>query len=133
MMYIGPKLNYPIPFVSLTETQCRIIQAPILEAILPKLHLNRHTPRAVLFAGPCYGGLGIPEKYTDLGYGHLQYLVGHIKIGDDFGQLLLCLITHTQLQVGSSVPFFAYNILCMLNGLMSLGCQTAGSSPIGHI
>jgi len=85
MTYIGPKLNYPIPCVSLTETQCCIIHAPILEAILPKLHLNRHTPRAMLFAGPCYGGLGIPEKHTDLGYGHLQYLVGHIKIGDYFG------------------------------------------------
>jgi hypothetical protein len=106
MMYIRPKLNYPIPCVSLTETQCHHIQAPILEAILPKLHLNRHTPRAVLFAGPRYGGMGIPEKYTDLGYGHLQYLVGHIKIRDDIGQLLLSLITHTQLQVGSSVPFF---------------------------
>jgi hypothetical protein len=106
MMYIRPKLNYPTPCVSLTEAQCHHIQAPILEAILPKLHLNRHTPRVVLFASPRYGGLNIPENYTDLGYGHLQYLVGHIKLGDDVGQLILSLITHTQLQVGSMTPFF---------------------------
>jgi hypothetical protein len=106
MMYIRPKINYPNPCVSLTETQCHYIQAPILEAILPKLHLNRHTPRAVLFAGPKYGGLNIPENYTDLGYGHLQYLGGHIKLGADVGQLLLSLSTHTQLQVGSTTPFF---------------------------
>lgn len=90
----------------MTEAQCRHVQAPILEAILPKLHLNRHTPRAVLFAGPRYGGLGIPETYTDLGYGHLQYLVGHLKLGDDIGKLLTSIITHTQLQVGSTTPFF---------------------------
>jgi hypothetical protein len=106
MMYIRPKINYPLPYVSLTETQCRHTQAPILEAILPKLHLNRHTPRAVLFTGPRYGGLSIAENYTDLGFKHLQYLVGHIKIGDDVGQLLFSLITHTHLQVGSTTPFF---------------------------
>lgn len=71
MMYIRPKINYPLPCVSLTQAQCRYIQAPVLEAILPKLHLNRHTPRAVLFAGPRYGGISLPETYTDLGQGHL--------------------------------------------------------------
>jgi ribonuclease HI len=105
MMYVSPKLNYPDPSVSFTEIQCRHIQAPIMEAILPKLHLNRHTPRAVLFAGPRFGGMSIPEKYTDLGYGHLQYMVGHVKMGDDIGQLILSLVTHTQLQVGASESF----------------------------
>jgi hypothetical protein len=52
MIYIRPKLNYPLPCVSLTPAQCRHIQAPVLEAILPKLHLNRHVPIAVLFSGP---------------------------------------------------------------------------------
>jgi ribonuclease HI len=105
MMYVRPKLNYPDPSVSLTEIQCHHILAPIMEAILPKSHLNRHTPRAVLFARPRFGGMSIPEKYTDLGYGHLQYMVGHVKMGDDIGQLILSLVTHTQLQVGASESF----------------------------
>jgi hypothetical protein len=106
MLYIRPKITYPFPCVSLTENQCRHIQAPILEAILPKLHLNRHSPRAVLFAGPRYGGLNLAENYSDLGYGHLQYMVGHLKLGDEVGQLIISLITHTQLNVGSCTPFF---------------------------
>ena len=128
MIYIRPKLNYPIPCISMTEVQCRHIQAPILEAILPKLHLNRHTPRAVLFAGPRYGGLGIPESYTDLGYGHLQYLMGHTKIGDYLGKLILSLSspTHSYRQALPR-PFSAYHILNMLNGLTIPGCQIAGS------
>jgi hypothetical protein len=52
MLYIRPKISYPLPCVSLTETQCRHIQAPVMEAILPRLHLNHHSPRAVIFAGP---------------------------------------------------------------------------------
>jgi hypothetical protein len=106
MVYIRPKISYPLPCVSLTEQQCRYIQAPVLEAILPKLHLNRHSPRAVLFASPRYGGIGLAENYAGFGYGHLQYMMGHLKIKDDVGAMLLCLITHTQLQVGSTTPFF---------------------------
>lgn len=107
MLFIRPKINYPLPCVSLTQAQCRYIQAPLLETILPKLHLNRHTPRAVIFAGPRYGGIGIPETYTDLGLGHLSYFVGHLKIGDEVGQFILTLITHTQLQTGSVTSYFS--------------------------
>jgi hypothetical protein len=106
MQYIRPKITYPFSCVSLTEKQCQHIQAPVLAEILPKLHLNHHTPRAVLFAGPRYGGLSISENYKDLGYSHLQYMIGHIKMHDEVGQLILSLITHTQLQVGSVTPFF---------------------------
>jgi hypothetical protein len=106
MLYIRPKLTYPLPCVVLTQAQCHHIQAPVLEAILPKLHLNRHTPRAVLFSGPRYGGLSLPEEYMDMGCSQLRYFVGHLKLGDEVGKFILSLITHTQLQVGSSTPFF---------------------------
>jgi hypothetical protein len=62
MQYIRPKITYPFPCVSLTQAQCRYIQAPVLEAILPKLHLNRHTPHAILFNGPRFDGIGLPEN-----------------------------------------------------------------------
>jgi hypothetical protein len=44
-LYIKPKINYPLPCSALMPAQCRLIQAPVLAAgLLPKLHLNRHTP-----------------------------------------------------------------------------------------
>jgi hypothetical protein len=126
MQYICPKITYTLPCVSLTQAQCQHIQAPILEAILPKLHLNRHTPRAVPFAGSRYGGLGLPENYTDLGYGHLNYFVGHLKLADDVGQLILTLITHTQLHIGSmtslfSLPYPSYHSWITTPGLLIYG------------
>jgi len=33
-------------------------------------------------------------------------MIGHLKMQDDVGVMLLSLITHTQLQVGSCTPFF---------------------------
>jgi hypothetical protein len=52
-----PNLTYPLPCCALTSAQCCFIQAPAFTALLPKLHLNRHSPHTALFAGDIYGGL----------------------------------------------------------------------------
>jgi hypothetical protein len=85
MMYLRPRLNYPLPCCSLTSAQCRTIQAPALAVFLPKLHLNRHTSQAVLFGSLKYGGLGLPELYTDQVHGQLKLLIGHLKLQDEAG------------------------------------------------
>ncbi len=64
-MFLRPKLTYPLPCSTLSEVQCRKIQAPALVGLLPELKFNRHTPRAVLCGGFQLGGLQIPELYTD--------------------------------------------------------------------
>jgi hypothetical protein len=91
----------------LTQQQCRHIQAPAFAALLPKLHLNRHTPHAVIFGEPRFGGLYLPDLYTDQGYGQLRLLLGHLRKRDDTGQLILIAISHLQLLLGSATPFFA--------------------------
>jgi len=107
MMFLRPKLTYPLPCCSLTQTQCRHIQAPALAALLPKLQLNRHTPRAVLFGSAKYGGLEIPELYTDQGFGQLKLLFGHVKLRDEVGQQILCFLSELQLFIGSSSPILS--------------------------
>jgi hypothetical protein len=79
-LYLRPKLTYPLTGSHLTQTPCKFIQAPALAALLPKLELNRHTPHAVLFGETKYGGLTIPNLFTDQGYGQLRLLICHISI-----------------------------------------------------
>jgi hypothetical protein len=88
-------------------SQCRTIQAPALAALLPKLQLNRHSPRAVLFSGPRYGGLSLPNLYDDQGLGQLCLLSSHLKLGDDTGAFILSTLSHLQLRIGSDRPFFS--------------------------
>jgi hypothetical protein len=104
-LFIRPKINYPLPCSALTPAQCRLIQAPVLASLLPKLHLNSHTPRAVLFAGPTYGGLSVPETFIDQGFGQLTLLLGHLKLGDEIGDLIRSFADHLQLHIGSKTPF----------------------------
>jgi hypothetical protein len=101
-LYIRPKLLYPLPCTSFTPAQCCTIQAPALAALLPKLKLNRHSPRAVLFSGPTYGGLSLPDLYDNQGFGQLSLFIRHLKLGDETGQLILSTLSHMQLSIGSS-------------------------------
>jgi hypothetical protein len=50
-MYFRPQVGYSIPVLSLTEAECEHIQSPAINAVLPKIHLNRKTARAIVF-GP---------------------------------------------------------------------------------
>jgi hypothetical protein len=77
MQYLRPRLIYPFPCSMLTQQQCHHIQAPAFAALLPKVHINQHTPHVVLYKEPSFGGLRIPDLYTDQGYGQLRLLLGH--------------------------------------------------------
>jgi hypothetical protein len=105
-MYLRPRLGYPLPCSSLTQAQCRSVQAPALAALLPKLHLNRHTPHAIVFGPLHYGSLCLPDIYTNQSYGQLKLLLGHLGLKDESGKLILIALSHIQLHTGSSTPFF---------------------------
>lgn len=106
MQYLRPKIIYPLPCSSLTQKQCQYVQAPALAALIPKLHVNRHIAHVIIFGAHRYGGLSLPDLYTDQGYGQLKLLIGHIKLGDDIGKLILIAMSHLQLHIGSEFPFF---------------------------
>ncbi len=61
---------------------------PALAALLSKLHLNRHISHAIDFGDASFGGLELSDLYTDQRYGQLKFLVGHLKLEDDTGQLI---------------------------------------------
>jgi hypothetical protein len=89
------------------EKQCRHVPAPALAALLPKLHLNRHTPHSVVFGDAKFGGLSLPHLYTDQGFQQLRFFIGHLCQQDDVGKLILITISFLQLLLGAQKPFFS--------------------------
>ena len=47
---ISPKVIYPMPTTMFSEDQCRQLNTPIDKVMLNKLHINRHTPKEVLYS-----------------------------------------------------------------------------------
>jgi hypothetical protein len=98
-----------MPVLSLTKTQCTYIQAPSVQALLSKLHLNRSTSHAIIYGPSSYAGLALPDLYTSQGIYQLRLLLGHLRLQDKTAKLILIDISYLQLQAGSSTLFFNLN------------------------
>jgi hypothetical protein len=77
-MYLLPKLGYPLPALTFSEIDCQRLQSPTLAAFLPKIQLNRHIARSIVFGSIRFGGLGIRSLYSIQSLGQLTLFTGHL-------------------------------------------------------
>jgi hypothetical protein len=112
LLYLLPKLTFPIIALTLTEAQCCQIQSPALGALLPKLHLNRIMARSIIHGPSVYGSMNIPHIFTSQGLGQLKFLLGHLRAQDKTCKLILISHGYLQLIVGVSSNFLnvSYNV-----------------------
>jgi hypothetical protein len=93
-------IGYGTSATSLSMDECKEIQKPPVNAILPKIGINRNTKREVVFGTTKYGGLGLVHLAAVQGYGQLQYLLVHLRSDDTSGTLYRILMEFTQLECG---------------------------------
>jgi hypothetical protein len=93
-----PSLRYGMCATTLSFQECEDIQRPFVNAILPKMCINRKASRAVVFGTAQFGGLGLDHLATLQGHSRLQYILVHLRCGDHTGQLTRILIENTQLE-----------------------------------
>ena len=105
ILYFYPKLLYALPISTFTQKECTHMQAPAMSAVLPKLGINRHTSKSIVHGPSEYGGLSLPNVYTDQGLGQLRLLIGHLRRGGETGKLLIIAISVMQQRVGSGILF----------------------------
>jgi hypothetical protein len=106
LLYLLPKLTFPLMALTLTEPQCHKIQSPALRALLPKLHLNRNMARSKIHGPLIYGGMNLPHLYTIQGCDQLKFLLGHLRAQDKTCKLILICHGCLQLLVGITNFFF---------------------------
>jgi len=105
MLYLLPKLLFPLMAMTFMETQCAQIQSPALCALLPKLHLNRNMACSIIHGPALYGGRNIPHLYTSQGMQQLKILIGHLWAHDKTWKLLQISHGYLQLLIGISSDF----------------------------
>jgi hypothetical protein len=102
-------LSYDIAVASLNIKECEELHRPVLNAILPKMGINRNTSRSVVFGTSKYGGLGIDHPAAVQGFDQLQYLIGRLQTQDTTGDLYQILLEYTQLECGTATPILEVN------------------------
>jgi hypothetical protein len=73
----------------------------IFRAILPKMHVNHNTSRAIVHGPEELGGLNLPNMYVIQGVDKLKLFLGHLRIQDRTGQLLHIALGYLQLLSGT--------------------------------
>jgi hypothetical protein len=102
-------LSYGTAATSLEIQECEEIQRPVVNAILPKMGINRNTVRSVVFGTIKYGGLGLDHLAAVQGFGQLQYLIGSLRTQDTTGDLYQMLLEYTPLECGTVTPILEAN------------------------
>jgi hypothetical protein len=74
--------------------------SPALNAILPKLYLNRHTARSIIHGPEEYGEINIPYAYFLQSNGQLKLFIGPLRAKDKTCNLILISMSNLQLIVG---------------------------------
>jgi hypothetical protein len=102
--YYMASLSYGTSATSLDIKQCEGIQIPVVNAILPKMGVNRNTTRTVMFGTSKYGGLGMDHLPAVQEFSQLQYLIGSLRTQDNTGGLYQMLLEYTQLECVTDTP-----------------------------
>jgi hypothetical protein len=97
---------YPLPVTMFTQQQCIQIQCPFVHAILPKLGINRNTPRAIIFGFKSLGGLELMDLRVEQIAVQWDTTRGHMRRLDRAGKGLYTTAHNMQVQLGTTTPFY---------------------------
>jgi hypothetical protein len=95
-----PVLQYPLQVTTFTTNELQQIQKPFIHLLLPKIGMNRHTPRAIIYGPQFRGGLGIINLEEEQVTQHFCVLQGHIRRNDDIGKSLRIQLSIQQVEIG---------------------------------
>ena len=118
-------LEYPLLALTLTESECNSIVAPILSGGLPRMGMTRSMARTLVYAPLKYQGIGINKLYTTQGLLHINALVNHIWRESETGKLLRISLEYVKLELGIQGSLFAKDY--------ALYCQLCEDSWIKHL
>ena len=105
--YIKSALYYALPLTVFSYDECVSLNKIILNKVLPKCGINRHTPRAVVYAPASLGGFQFDHIWTKQLSLQIEMLQCHLRRMDTLGHAILCNLNCIQLLVGRSICFLA--------------------------
>ena len=101
---IFPKVIYSMLTIMFSEDQCRQLNTPIDKVMLNKLHLNRHTPKTVLYSSREQAGLDYPSFRICQDQKCILTLLKHLWWDGTVGNDILVVMSAVQLISGLCEP-----------------------------
>ena len=103
---IMKKLEYPLMVTTFTKQDTDYIMAPILQAALPSIQVQKNLPRTLVYAPIKYQGLGIKDLWTSQLIEHLHAIMRHSQRPTLTGTTIDSCMEDLVLELGSSTSFW---------------------------
>ena len=107
--YILRGILYVLSATSFSKEQCEQLQKIISPILYNAFRVHRNASRIPLYTPTSLGGYGIVPIYHLQGMEKLKYYIMHRRRADTTGSLLEISTRYTQLEIGTSKPFWSLN------------------------
>jgi hypothetical protein len=99
-------LLYAAPAATITNGEASHIMAPIVMSGLNAMGMQRHMPRAVVYAPLKFQGMAVPNLYIETGIQHIAILLRETSGNSPTGKLLRMSIEATKVEIGVGGSLF---------------------------
>jgi hypothetical protein len=106
---VSKQLEYPLVALTLTEANCRHIEAPMLAQVQKSMHMANNFPRDVLDAPHCFQGMNRKSLYMVLGQHHVEILLKHGHLDTTTGELLRTSLERHMVELGLPGSFLDHD------------------------
>ena len=104
-----PSVGYCLPITTFTDNECNKIQSQFYKVALPKMGMNRHMPRAVIYGPRRYGGLEYTDMATEQISQHTHLMIGSMRRNDLVGKTMRAAVDLYQIYLGTEQQFLEQN------------------------
>ena len=101
-----PAITYCLPITTFSAVECKKIESPFFNVLLPKLGINRHMPRALLHGSSQVAGLGLVNLEAEQLAMHVTGMIIQLRKNDKVGQTMRASIDALQIYLGTAAHFF---------------------------
>ena len=98
--------TYPYPVMIFTTKELEAIQRKAIYLMLPKLGINRHMPRAVIYGPRKIGGRQLMDLTIEQPTKNFETTVGHLRRSDGVADALIATLHDLQIETGRETEFF---------------------------
>jgi Reverse transcriptase (RNA-dependent DNA polymerase) len=91
---------YSLPAMSLSEADTNTLQQPGIQSFLRIGGYEKNYPRAAVYAGPKFRGLGLPQLYAVCSGIKIESILGNVNAENDTGELIKVDLNWLQLNCG---------------------------------
>ena len=100
-------LEYILPAMTLSETECNDIMKPVLKQFLPKIGINRNIKRDLLFAPSKLQGLNLKNPFLTQGIAHVKDLCENLWKQTTTGKLMNFNLQQLRIELGTNDPILS--------------------------